>query len=172
MPCIEVRRENDARRAEVPETQKLPCPVDKNGRTDVENSMNLTLERKCFMNLKVALILFIALLYLFPMRCPTLTIIKHCLFIALVLYNLLQTYRFICFWGKFGMVFDSPDEHRKSGIAEFFLIDQVKLGPYKVNTLTGPDFKGPFFRLCTWPWRIATLSLLGTGMTHRNKSRI
>ena len=29
-----------------------------------------------------------ALLYLFPMRCPTLTIIKNCLYIALVLYKL------------------------------------------------------------------------------------
>ena len=57
MAHIEIRRENDARRAEVPspkgpvsETQKVPCPVDKNGRTHVENSMSLTLERKCFMN--------------------------------------------------------------------------------------------------------------------------
>ena len=66
------------------------------------------------------------------------------------------------------MVLDSPDGHRKSGIAELFKIDNVKLGPNKVNTLTGPDFEGPFFRLCTWPWRIATLSLLGTMMTHRN----
>ena len=40
------------------------------------------------MNLKEAVILFIALLYLFPMRCPTLTIIKNCLYIALVLYKL------------------------------------------------------------------------------------
>ena len=41
------------------------------------------------MNLKVALILFIALLYLFPMRCPTLTIIQNCLYIAsVVLYKL------------------------------------------------------------------------------------
>ena len=80
------------------------------------------------------------------MRCPTLTIIKNCLYIAFVLYNLLQTYRFICFWGKFGMVLDSPDEHRKSGIAEVLKkIDHVKLAPYKVNTLTGPDLRGLFF---------------------------
>ena len=34
------------------------------------------------MNLKVALVLFIVLLYLFTMRCPTLTIIQNYLYIA------------------------------------------------------------------------------------------
>ena len=71
------------------------------------------------MNLKVALILFIALLYLFLMRCPTLTILTNCLYNALIFYNLLQTYRFIFFEAsrKFGMILDFIDEHSNSGIA-------------------------------------------------------
>ena len=55
------------------------------------------------MNLKEAVILFIALLYLFPMRCPTLKIIKNCLYIALVLYKLCRHTALFAFGGKFGI---------------------------------------------------------------------
>ena len=121
MVRIEIRRENDARRAEVPspkgpmpETQKVPCPVDKNGRTHVTNS-------KMFHELEEALqILFTALLYLFPMRFPTLTIIYSFNFVFILLWYsiIFADIPLYLFLGKFGMALDFPDEHRKSGIAE------------------------------------------------------